>query len=266
MTFPRISTVSRSPAPLFKWISTRLTDDMVLWIAHKDYGRDANEHFAALKTIRDAGEIKWPLSWVPHEVLALSRAVATGQTTYREAPPIGPEEAYLIKAFACAALLYDQARKGRYHAGNDELCRLLTALKFLGNDALAAGLPFLAWIGEQWPGGLDSRAFFAVALVWLALRSRANVADEDISRLIAFAIEEEAKEFLSSGKGRGPHPERWLIGTTVYGYTMKCWRRIGSDLRADADAVPGNKARNDILHLGDLLVDGLGSVRPLYGD
>ena len=258
MSFPKIGGVTPSPELLFGWLSKRVTDALLERIAWLDYGYDAKQHFAALKTIRDTGAIARPLGWVPLEVLRLARGLTPGKTPGHSGPPITAIDAQLINAFACAVQLLDRARgdtASSNTAGNDELCRMLTALDALGSEALAAGLPFAAWLGEHWPRGGDSVAFVAVALVWLALRSRAEIAGEELSRLIAFALDEEAREAALWGKGIGPHPERWLIGTAVYGHKAR-WQKIGADLRIEAEALPSGSARDDVLHLADLLVEG----------
>ena len=58
---------------LLRDISAHVSDEMLEAIALSDYGQDMEQHFAALKQIRDTGLFPMEMYWFPGEVLELYR-------------------------------------------------------------------------------------------------------------------------------------------------------------------------------------------------
>jgi hypothetical protein len=69
---------------LLRLLSRRIDDGMLREIAEGDYREEADAHEAALRRIRDQGEIPVPIDWVPKEVLELTRWSQPDDPNYRE--------------------------------------------------------------------------------------------------------------------------------------------------------------------------------------
>ena len=97
-------------------ISKHITDDMLGEIALEDYGRDTDQHLAALLRLRDTGKFVEPMYWYPCEVLELVRHYSVAGSS----PNRGDEGAIRdswIGAFATASLLRALGSPWEYGGG-----------------------------------------------------------------------------------------------------------------------------------------------------
>jgi hypothetical protein len=128
-----------SPDALFNWLRPRVTDQALTDIATTDYGFHIDEHLAALKDIRDHGQLPWQWEWCPVEVLGLTYASATDPLQRAWSTTllcIGPETLQELGALAP---------------------QLVTACLELGGPAPALAEALLAWLAETDPVRPDDR-------------------------------------------------------------------------------------------------------------
>lgn len=149
-------------------LSTLVSDEMLDAISVLDYGMGSDEHFEALRQIRDFG-LRGRLREPPLEVLQLCRW----------GPPsvngvVGAEASYLAQMFCCSVLLLAAAaaanRSQAFTYGeNEALVALVTGAIYVKPDLCEMAGRFLTWRLLRQEVGQDERPHFAFALLCLAV-------------------------------------------------------------------------------------------------
>lgn len=216
---------------LFSKIAEHITDDMLEEISRADYGNDADEHLAALRRLRNTGELSAPFYWYPFEVLELIRYIEPGDSL--QWPAHRQERGHWIRTFVCAALLRALGPPWKY--GGDaavpayNLIRIVRSIAELPVPLEAETIRFIAWFMLR--GDLarcDGQVVcFGVALLWLLLKSEQSPADVELIRLSEWIVQRENELHTD----RPSTFDRWLLGVTQ-DPPPSPWESLGAGLRA----------------------------------
>lgn len=208
---------------------TRLSshiDDTMLWdIAGADYGRQASEHHAVLRRMRDTGFVPRP-DWVPQEVLELIRWSEPDQPDWL--PGDRGARGHWMRAFCCAALLRMAGETGdRTHTSfNETVVGLTTSLVALDAAFWREAGTFFAWFIDRMAGFSyrSEEPFVAVALLWCALHDD-KIPDAAIGSLCSWiADREEAQAYQGAGAANG---HGWLHRLSHHDQRRATWRALG---------------------------------------
>jgi hypothetical protein len=177
---------------LLRAISANVTDEMLECISREDYGDRADEHFTALRDVRDRGIFpKKELHWVPMEVLELSRwddpdgNLWAGKTA---------EFGHWIRAFSCGAILRVEHEPWNYKHNDgctdSTTVQLIFSLEALPIDLNQQAARDFAWLmlRSDPEGKNDSIREYGVALLWFALHLKTGVPDEDLISLAQWTV------------------------------------------------------------------------------
>jgi hypothetical protein len=240
---------------LLRLLSRRIDDGMLREIAEADYGLDADAHEAALRRIRDQGEIPFPM-----EVLQLTRWWEPDDPDY-DCGSKG-ERGHRVRAFAAAALLRagaEPANADFISGENETLAQLLASAAVLGPDVEEAALRFLAWRSIHFSDREHERPFFALALLLTAgavgwfRRGDGFFLDQ----LIDWVHAEERQARDHTGGLLPNHGGPWVLGLTVYNQRHDTWRALARRLLAQAESAPSEWNRERLVEAGTwLLVPG----------
>ena len=209
-------------------ISKHTSDEMLRSISMADYGLDADQHFEALRKIRDTHTFPERMYWYPAEVLELTRN--SGSADPEKSMGSSREFGHWMRAFCCAALL--RATREPYNYGDgiatsNSLINLIFSLRVLPVNLTIEANRFLAWLVlHSNPEGNDEQVCaYGIGLLWFSLLREPTVPDKAISYLIEW-IERRAKELyaplvmdnilpLRMGVGNPP-PSSWgLLGVML---------------------------------------------------
>lgn len=177
---------------LLRAISAHVTDEMLEFISRADYGWDAEDHLAALRSFRDTGTLPDNPGWVPMEVLELIRWSEPENPDWK--PGRTGEFGHWIRAFSCAAILRAEQEPWNYHYNDDSTCstaiQLLLSLESLPVDTTHDAARNFAWLilKSDPEGKNDSIREYGVALLWFALRLKPIVSDEDLVELAQWVV------------------------------------------------------------------------------
>ena len=240
-TFPQatiryVSMMLATSPPLFDVpadaLLTRLAshiDDTMLWdIAGADYGRQASEHHAVLRRMRDTGFVP-PPDWVPQEVLELIRWSEPDQPDWKPGDR-GPR-GHWMRAFCCAALLRmaGETGDGAHVSFNETVVGLVTSLAALNVGPWSEACAFLAWFRDRMAGFGDrsEEPFIAVGLLWCALRDDGipDAAIVSLCRWVADREEAQAYEGAGAANGHG-----WLHRLSYHDQRRAAWRAPGREM------------------------------------
>ncbi len=245
---------------LLRALSRHVDDGMLREIAEADYGEEANAHEAALRRIRDQGEIPVPIDWVPKEVLELTRWSQPDAPNYRGGSK--GERGHRVRAFATATLLRAGAEPTNADfipAENETLAQLLASAAVLGSEVEEAALRFLAWRAIHFSSHETERPFFALAVLLAAVAVGWHRRGDEffLDRLIDWvhAEERQAREYsggLLPNQG-GP----WVLGLTLFNQRHDTWRELARRLLAQAEPAQSEWIRERLVEVGTwLLVPG----------
>lgn len=243
---------------LLRRVSHHVDNALLDVIATADYrGRDAEEHLAHLRQIRDQGLFAVPMRWCPREVLELIRWSQPEDPSWK--PGLPGEPGHWMRAFACAALL-----KAAADAGNEELrggwnqtlIQLIGSLRAVAPELYEPAAAFLAWLISQVEAvdGIEELGFLLVGLLWLALHLPIPL-PEDVVVALCERITAEAQRAYE--EDCGPKPERWLLGTTYYDGQHEDWERLGQMLTAMDLGSRSPAVREWVRLIGSELAQGL---------
>jgi hypothetical protein len=213
---------------LLRRVSQHVDAQMLDEIAAADHGYKAEEHLAHLLPIRDQGSFAVPMRWHPKEVLELVR----WREPENPKTPAPGERGHWMRAFACTALLRaagEPANQGLREGSNQTLIQLIGSLRAVGPELYGPAAALLAWLilrMKQYDE-TEELGFFMIGLLWLAVHVPASIPD-DIVVTLSERIAAEAQR--RSAERRGPHPERWLLGTTFHDIKHAGWERLGLEL------------------------------------
>jgi hypothetical protein len=212
---------------LFHEIAKHVTDDMLAEIAGADYPLDADVHLAALRLLRDKGELIEPFYLFPCEVLELIR---NSQPDNPEWKPGGSGvRGHWLRAFSSAALLRALGSPWEYNGDakpSYTLIQLIRSLASIPLDLSQETIRFLAWLGlHEEPEGNEQSIYVGVALLWLTLQRPRPPSDEELIRLSEWIVRREEEL-------RAKRPwafDRWLLGI-AHDPPPSAWETVGSEL------------------------------------
>jgi len=237
---------------LAQHIDTQMLDE----IAAADYGHDAQKHLAHLQQIRAHGTFAVPMRWHPREVLELIRWSEPEDPSWKPGAP--GQRGHWMRAFACASLLRaaGESENSELRNGwNQTLIQLIGSLRAVAPVLYPQAAAFLAWLIQRVEHYDDTEelGFFAVGLLWFALNLPAQIPDDVV---VALSERVVAEVQLAFEKGRGPHGDGGLLGTTFYNLQHRAWKRLGLELtELDlCDRAPGT--REWISLIGSELAEG----------
>jgi hypothetical protein len=177
---------------LLRAISAHVTDEMLHCISKADYGDRADEHFEALRQLREAGTFPQNMALVPMEVLELIRWSEPDDPAWK--PGMTGEAGHWIRAFSCAAILRAEHPPFLYHYNDGSTASTVIQL-VLSLDALPVNLSRVAAQDFAWlilssdpDGKNDSVREYAVALLWFALQLNPPLPDENMVVLAQWVI------------------------------------------------------------------------------
>ncbi|MFC5862807.1 hypothetical protein ACFPT7_10935 [Acidicapsa dinghuensis] len=211
---------------LLSEISKHISDDMLAKIALADYGQDQEQHFAALRLLRDKHIFAEPMHWYPCEVLELVR--------YSEpdgSPEPEREKEHWIRAFSSAALLRAMQSPWNYSADGASpslsLIQLIGSLEALPINFSGSAVRFLAWmmLHPNLEQGDEQPIYYGIALLWLALRIPDLPFDQDLLELAEWVVRREAE----IREGCPWAFDRWLLGIAHDPPPSK-WEPLGTRL------------------------------------
>jgi hypothetical protein len=211
---------------LLRDISAHISDEMLEEIAAADYGQDMEQHFAALKQIRDTGLFPTEMYWFPGEVLELYRNSWIENMEMRQGR--FEFEAW-ARAFCCAALLRATREPWNYGDGISTgytTIRLIHSLRALPVDLTPQVVKFFAWLlANSEPEGVDGQVCaYGIALLWFALHRNPPVEDEALISLVKW-ITRRANELYSEFVfDAGQPPLRMGVGNPP----PSPWAEVGS--------------------------------------
>ena len=236
MSFLFLEGLTPDPDALLNEISPHISDDVLHFIAHADYGYDADENFHKLKQIRDGGAIAQPLPWSPREVLELTRwSNPAGKDWLQQPDGIDRPTGHLAVVFSCAVLMraYGDAKTREYCDGyNQTLIQLLGNLEHADFDTARANISFLVWLIAQLEAETDERVFVAVALLFLAVKYEAKLSDEQLLAFSRWIIGQEKKVVEFWDGGIGDQHYHWLLRMTHFNAHHKKWIALGVEMSA----------------------------------
>jgi hypothetical protein len=218
------------PEVLLCEISKHISDEMLREIAVEDYGQDIEQHFAALRQVRDTETFPQKTHWYPMEVLELTRNSIPGRPDCAPGHPV--EFRYWMEAFACAAILRATRQPWNYGDGlntDKTTIHLILSLRDLPVDFASQAVKFLAWLLlNSEPEGQDNQVCaYGIGLLWFALQLAPPAADEtlvSLSKWIVRRAEEfyvklycESDPYLRRIGIDDPPPSIWeLLGIALY--------------------------------------------------
>ena len=199
---------------LLRDISAHISDEMLEEIAAADYGQDMEQHFAALKQIRDTGLFPMEMYWFPGEVLELYR---NSWIENMEMKPGHFEFETWARAFSCAALLRATHEPWSYGDGiatDKTTIRLIHSLRTLPVDFTPQAVKFFAWLlaNSEPEGGDDQVCAYGIALLWFALHRTPSVDDETLMVLVNWIIRRSKELYPKLIFEAGSLPLRMGVG------------------------------------------------------
>ncbi len=230
------------PDGLLWCIAANIDDSMLRDIAHGDYGRDVEAHFAALKRIRDGKQLPAPMPWEPKEVLELIRWSQPENPEWKPGRP--GARGHWMRAFCCAALLRASGEPGNFDGfdgQNQTLIQLIWSLETLGVGFDREAAAFLSWLigrraangaAQRFPAIDDEMAFYGLGLFWFGLRAKPPMSDPALIALAEWTAEVEEAGQRRHTIDYGLPPGRWLLDTTHFNICHAEWERLGPALLA----------------------------------
>lgn len=232
-------------------VAPDVDDAMLHEIAQADYGNDADEHWAALRAIRDDLTVPCPLTWHPGEVLELIRWSEPEDPAW--SPGSVGIRGHTMRAFCCAALLLAASPPCKAEVAEiDTLARAVESALALGVAYEQACLEFLEWRMRDFPL-TEERPFFGLAHLLLTIRTSRAVELTRVCGLARGVVADEALLRASPGHQGGA---RWLLGLTFFDQSHHCWHRLGDELIAAAARGLTGQAAIEVRQIGERLLAG----------
>jgi hypothetical protein len=222
----------RDAQSLFDWLRQQVADTMLESIAAADYDTESDKHHAALRQIRDEGQVPIPLPWHPREVLALRH--------WQE----GLDVDHVERAFCCLVLCLAEFGDGECSAGGveDALSVLLESCIELGPNATTRLPGLLSALAGQTELDAVSRLFTRLALLLVGVHLEANdVRLEPLAAGLSTDVERAAPD-------APPTPQNGiLLGLTFFDQRVSVWRRLVAEARAAVSHLPASSALVQLL-------------------
>lgn len=233
----------------------QIEDSMLREIAKADYGHKAEEHFAALRRIRDGYSVPQPMEWIPHEVLSLVQWTDPENTARN--PTRTGERGHRIRAFACATLLWADVIGGCSDDENQKLASLVDSSMVLDYDVKAALAGFVTWRIGKLDVHSANQPFYFVALLVLCilLQKRKKLKDEVLGEVAEIAIMTEARvREAQCESGYIPRSSRWLFGLTFYDMRNDLWKSFATFIIQASDSMKSKESAKKLRNLGQLIL------------
>ena len=215
---------------LLERLASHVDEGMLREIAEADYGMEANEHYAALRPMRDSGFVPEP-GWVPQEVLELIRWSEPDRPDWKPGSQ-GPR-GHWMRAFCCASLLRMTGEKdmGVHVSFNETAVGLVASLDALDAPLWAEAGAFLVWFMGRMAESrdCDEEPFLGVGLLYCALHVEAvpDPSIVDLCRWIVSREEEEAQRPWGTTDDRG-----WLHRISPHDLRRGTWKMLGGKMAA----------------------------------
>ena len=236
---------------LLELIRKSIDDDMLRDIARADYGSEADEMFAALRSIRDTGEVPLPIRGRLLEVLTLTRWCDPDRP---QPPPFEPGpigfRGHHTRLFVCALLL--QAAMEIDYGDDSTLAQCLKSTVVIGGETNAALGSQLTWLLLNQETGTNS-LLWKLSLLLLTLRRDADRPQEETLReLAAWVLAEEQR--LRREEMECGYPDPVDLRPTWFSLQQGLWRSLNEEFRRAAAATSSDDLRTN-LQLCALLID-----------
>ena len=221
---------------LLNVIRSSIDDSMLREIAEADYGDRADQHEAALRPIRDHGELPDRFDWVPGEVLELIRWSEPTDLSWK--PGRSGLEGHRMRGFACAALLATEIEQGRMEEAT--LAQSLRSEMELGGDENRALAGFLTYGIERLPSEFPWIAASGLLLVTLRLHDSGD--DESLLRALAeWVVDDEQVQDALRGD----------LEYYPFGRERGSYRDSGREMRLAAEALIEPRLRTVFSEIAD---------------
>lgn len=240
---------------LLELARAHLDTPMLMEMSRADYGMQADEHFAALKHIRETGQVPAPIGWVPQEVLELIRWSEPEDPDW--APGGQGQRGHHMRAFACAALLRAAAEPANEQIlwGHSSTLAQLAASAVALGPAWEEALAGFVTARLAAPGPADERPFCAFALLFLAVRLRAGRLDDGaLASAAEWAIEEEAAAARAGWDGFPAPSGPWLLRLGTSDLRDAVWRSFAERMMEDGWAL-SPAARDPVQLVAEALLE-----------
>jgi len=225
-SFPRL--FEPNDGALLQSLASHVDEWMLREIAEADYGMRANEHYAALRPMRDSGFVPEP-DWVPQEVLELVRWSEPDQPDWK--PGGQGARGHWMRAFCCASLLRMAGEKGmRAHVSfNETVAGLVASLDAVNAALWMEAVSFLAWFIDRMAesGDREEEPFVGVGLLYCALHVDA-IPDQSITDLCQWIISREEAE--SQGPMGTANDLGWLHRISFHNQRREIWKMLGEKM------------------------------------
>ena len=217
-----------------------------------DYGEEAEEHLAALRTVRDVGIFPAKMGWVPGEVLELIRWSEPEQTDWK--PGRAGELGHWMRAFCCAALLRATRAPWNYGDGvgtDSTVVQLTLSLSALPVDFTSDAVRFLSWLLlNSDPEGQDGQVCsYAVSLLWFALQMPSLLTTELIS-LADWTMRRADELFVGPPGGNRGLREMVVTCQNSRSWEMVAMKLLDLDLSSESDVL-----RARVLAIAEQMLD-----------
>lgn len=237
--------------PLFQ---TNLDEGMLREIAAADYGWRADECYALLQPLVQAGLVASD-DFNLREVLELIR---WSQPENPEWSPggYGPR-GHWMRLFACAALVRLAPKYPDEFEGECcTLAPLISSAVELGRPVARAAASVLAWRFLTYSGDTEDAPFLAFGILLLATYlERGEARGQWLKDLAAWVEDEEssARNALSQWFSSSPNWEKWLTGLTLFDLREAVWRSLALRILARPESPHPRAADEELRLLGELV-------------
>lgn len=219
-----------SDMALLDWLAPYADDALLAELARADSGFGERENLRVLKQIRDRRQIPALLKWNPKEALELTRWSEPDEP--RERPETSGRRGHLIRAYACAVLLYaaDAPEMQDFvYAENDTLVQLLDSVISLGPEAAECTRCFLLWRTLRLHTHHEETPFFLFALLLLSAALYRPPQDAaDLVLLAGLVVSEENR--ARTGEWVMLHSDDWLLGLTCFNQRHEVWIKLAREI------------------------------------
>lgn len=232
LSFDDLRSLAPDREALIECLRPKVTDAHLRCIASFDYGHDRQEHFNALKLLRDQpGRQAW-FDWCTREVLELGMCGPPFPNYANvKASDWSKADDTISHAFILACLL--RAAPWQHGSGPDDLIfqvssRLIALQNRLALWADQDVARVFAWLLVN---HLDHRPeedlpFLAVWLIHAGVRRQISITDDVVDKLATWAHDAETDEQIIRDH---------MSSHFVRDVTFRVWREIGRDLAKDAE-------------------------------
>jgi hypothetical protein len=229
-------------------ISKYVDDSMLMTIARADYGHAVNQHFEALRQIRDEQIVFAPMPWYPKEVLELTRWIKP-ENPDKHLPPHTPIQWHTMRAFACSALLraaFEPANFPYFFGDNDTIAPFLESLSFIDANIQTEALRFFAWCARHLPQAASVAPFYLLALLVLMLRVQSTIPRDDLRIIIDWIYEWVRAAFITEFPYSDGTKHQWLTWLTFYKQRHYIWQSLSREIAAAAVNYGNSEGRQNL--------------------